>query len=163
MPARKRVQRDTWNTCNAFESTLTGDCCLSKWGVWNSNGHLGIYGRQGWQANKEGNTIQSCCPSSKIKQGAMRWHKFSQRYVAIMTAPLEPANLNAPRELSNNKYFRAINNKHGLRQDMEAMCKFVRETLFYAMIHDTNGSAQTQTMTSWERTVRPVKSLSMFS
>jgi len=57
-----------------------------------------------------------------------------------MTAPLEPANVNAPRELSNNKYFRAINNKHGLRQDMEAMCKFVRETLFYAMIHDTNGS-----------------------
>ena len=58
-----------------------------------------------------------------------------------MTAPLEPANQNAPpRELSNNKYFRAINNKHGLRQDMEAMCKFVRETLFYAMIHDTNGS-----------------------
>jgi len=41
---------------------------------------------------------------------------------------------------SNNKYFRAINNKHGVRQDMEAMCKFVRETLFYAMIHDTNGS-----------------------
>ena len=23
---------------------------------------------------------------------------------------------------------------------MEAMCKFVRETLYYAMIHDTNGS-----------------------
>lgn len=43
-------------------------------------------------------------------------------------------------EMSNNKYFKAINNKHGVRQDMEAMCKFVRETLFYAMIHDTNGS-----------------------
>lgn len=57
-----------------------------------------------------------------------------------MTAPLEPTNLNASRELSRNKYFRAIHNKHGLRQDMEAMCKFVRETLFYAMIHDTNGS-----------------------
>lgn len=49
------------------------------------------------------------------------------------------------REASNNKYFRAISNKHGVRQDMEAMCKFVRETLFYAMIHDTNGSGTNAT------------------
>jgi hypothetical protein len=33
-----------------------------------------------------------------------------------------------------------MNNKHGVRQDMEALCKFVRETLFYAMIHDARGS-----------------------
>ena len=57
-----------------------------------------------------------------------------------MTAPHESPNHGSPWELSNNKYFRAINNKHGVRQDMEAMCKFVRETLFYALIHDTNGS-----------------------
>lgn len=48
---------------------------------------------------------------------------------------------NVPRgDSSHSKYFRAVNNKHGLRQDMEALCKFVRETLFYAMIHDTRGS-----------------------
>ena len=33
-----------------------------------------------------------------------------------------------------------MNNKHGVRQDLEALCKFVRETLFYAMIHDARGS-----------------------
>lgn len=33
-----------------------------------------------------------------------------------------------------------MNNKHGVRQDMETMCKFVRETLFYAMIHDARGA-----------------------
>lgn len=57
-----------------------------------------------------------------------------------MTSPHESPSRSPPWELSNNKYFRAISNKHGVRQDMEAMCKFVRETLFYAMIHDTNGS-----------------------
>ena len=57
-----------------------------------------------------------------------------------MTAPHESPNHGTPWELSNNKYFRAINNKHGVRQDMEAMCKFVRETLFYAMIHDVRGT-----------------------
>ena len=45
------------------------------------------------------------------------------------------------RDLSLNKYFLAINNKHGVRHDMEALCKFVRETLFYAMIHDARGTA----------------------
>jgi hypothetical protein len=45
-----------------------------------------------------------------------------------------------PREPSNYKCFKAMNNKHGVRQDMEALCKFVRETLFYAMIHDARGS-----------------------
>ena len=43
-------------------------------------------------------------------------------------------------ELSQYKYFKAINNKHGVRQDMETLCKFVRETLFYAMIHDVRAS-----------------------
>ncbi len=33
-----------------------------------------------------------------------------------------------------------MNNKHGVRHDMEALCKFVRETLFYALIHDARGS-----------------------
>ena len=33
-----------------------------------------------------------------------------------------------------------MNNRHGVRHDMEALCKFVRETLFYAMIHDARGS-----------------------
>jgi hypothetical protein len=45
-----------------------------------------------------------------------------------------------PREPSNYKCFKAMNNKHGVRQDMEALCKFVRETLFYALIHDARGS-----------------------
>jgi uncharacterized DUF497 family protein len=39
------------------------------------------------------------------------------------------------------KYFKALDNKHGVRLDMEAMCKFVRETIFYALIHDARGSA----------------------
>jgi len=42
-------------------------------------------------------------------------------------------------DTSQNKYFRAVSNKHGVRNDMEALCKFVRETLFYAMIHDVRG------------------------
>jgi hypothetical protein len=33
-----------------------------------------------------------------------------------------------------------MNNRHGVRHDLEALCKFVRETLFYAMIHDARGS-----------------------
>jgi len=45
-----------------------------------------------------------------------------------------------PQDLTNTKYFRAINNKNGVRKDMEAMCKFVRETLFYALIHDARGA-----------------------
>jgi hypothetical protein len=47
---------------------------------------------------------------------------------------------NGPQDASLYKYFAALNNKHGVRQDMEALCKFVRETLFYAMIHDARGS-----------------------
>ena len=53
----------------------------------------------------------------------------------IMTGPQQQQ-----RELSLNKYFLAINNKHGVRHDLEALCKFVRETLFYAMIHDARGN-----------------------
>lgn len=45
------------------------------------------------------------------------------------------------RESPHYKCFKAINNKHGVRQDMEGLCKFVRETLFYALIHDARGSA----------------------
>ena len=33
-----------------------------------------------------------------------------------------------------------MNNKNGVRHDMEVLCKIVRETLFYAMIHDARGS-----------------------
>jgi hypothetical protein len=67
-------------------------------------------------------------------------HKIAQHQL-VMTAPRDRTNQHLSHELLHtNKYFRAINNKHGLRQDMEAMCKFIRETLFYAMIHDTNGS-----------------------
>ncbi|MFM7526898.1 MAG: hypothetical protein ACKO63_00125, partial [Nodosilinea sp.] len=42
-------------------------------------------------------------------------------------------------ELTNTKYYKACQNKRGKRTDMEAMCKFVRETLFYALIHDARG------------------------
>ena len=48
--------------------------------------------------------------------------------------------VDVPRDNSQNKYFRAVSNKHGVRNDMEALCKFVRETLFYAMIHDVRGT-----------------------
>jgi len=48
-----------------------------------------------------------------------------------------------PQDLTNTKYFKAINNKNGVRKDMEAMCKFVRETLFYALIHDARGAGTT--------------------
>lgn len=47
---------------------------------------------------------------------------------------------NVPRDSSLSKYFTAVNNKHGVRHDLEALCKFVRETLFYALIHDARGS-----------------------
>ena len=47
---------------------------------------------------------------------------------------------NEPQESSHYRCFKAISNKHGVRQDMEALCKFVRETLFYALIHDARGS-----------------------
>lgn len=59
----------------------------------------------------------------------------------IMTGPAEQEpDQNEHRESSQYKCFKAINNKYGVRQDMEALCKFVRETLFYAMIHDARGS-----------------------
>lgn len=59
-----------------------------------------------------------------------------------MTGPQEQADHNAlpPRDSSQYKYFKAVNNKHGVRQDMSSLCKFVRETLFYALIHDARGS-----------------------
>ena len=58
-----------------------------------------------------------------------------------MTGPLQQLpDQNEPRVPSQYKCFKAINNKHGVRQDMEALCKFVHETLFYAMIHDARGS-----------------------
>ena len=59
-----------------------------------------------------------------------------------MTGPPQPPadNSNGPQDSSQYKYFKAVNNKYGVRQDLEALCKFVRETLFYAMIHDARGS-----------------------
>jgi hypothetical protein len=54
--------------------------------------------------------------------------------------PQQQIHPNVPQDLSLNKFFLAIGNKHGVRQDMEALCKFVRETLFYALIHDARGS-----------------------
>lgn len=53
--------------------------------------------------------------------------------------PQLQAGQNDPRESSDYKWYRAISNKHGVRQDMESLCKFVRETLFYALIHDARG------------------------
>jgi hypothetical protein len=59
---------------------------------------------------------------------------------AVMTGQPLQLHYNGPQESSNYRCFKAMNNKHGVRQDMEALCKFVRETLFYAMIHDARGS-----------------------
>jgi hypothetical protein len=47
---------------------------------------------------------------------------------------------NGTQDSSLSKYFKAVNNKHGVRHDLEVLCKFVRETLFYALIHDARGS-----------------------
>jgi hypothetical protein len=57
-----------------------------------------------------------------------------------MTATPQHGVHNDTGDLSQYKYFKAVSNKHGVRQDMEALCKFVRETLFYAMIHDVRGA-----------------------
>jgi hypothetical protein len=58
-----------------------------------------------------------------------------------MTGPSQQADhQNDPVDSSQYKYFKAVNNKYGVRQDLEALSKFVRETLFYAMIHDARGS-----------------------
>ena len=40
---------------------------------------------------------------------------------------------------TTNKLVNAYNNKHGVRLDLDNCAKFVRETLFYAIIHDTKG------------------------
>ena len=78
-----------------------------------------------------------------------------------MTGPLQQLpDQNEPRVPSQYKCFKAINNKHGVRQDMEALCKFVRETLFYAMIHDARGSGASP---KDEVMGENVKSSSMFS
>ena len=53
---------------------------------------------------------------------------------------LQEIDQNVPQNSSLSKYFTAVNNKHGVRHDLEALCKFVRETLFYALIHDVRGS-----------------------
>lgn len=57
-----------------------------------------------------------------------------------MTGQPQRQDHDTSRDTSINKYLKAMNNKHGVRRDMEALCKFVRETLFYAMIHDARGS-----------------------
>jgi hypothetical protein len=64
-----------------------------------------------------------------------------QLFQKVMTGQVpQQVNQDVPRDNSQNKYFRAVGNKHGVRNDMEALCKFVRETLFYAMIHDVRGT-----------------------
>lgn len=60
-----------------------------------------------------------------------------------MTLQSQQLNRNDLHESSHYKCFKAINNKNGVRNDMEALCKFVRDTLFYAMIHDARGSGAT--------------------
>ncbi len=62
-------------------------------------------------------------------------------YAETMAGQQQLQEQDVSRESSLNKYFKAMNNKHGVRVDMEALCKFVRETLFYALIHDARGSA----------------------
>lgn len=54
--------------------------------------------------------------------------------------PLFQVDDNVPRESSLCKYVMAMNNRNGVRHDLETLCKFVRETLFYALIHDARGS-----------------------
>lgn len=58
----------------------------------------------------------------------------------IMTVPLLQEHHHIQQDTSRNRYFRALNNRHGVRNDLEALCKFVRETLFYAMIHEARGT-----------------------
>jgi hypothetical protein len=58
----------------------------------------------------------------------------------IMTGPVYQAHQNIPNETSRSKFLRAMENRHGVRNDLEALCKFVRETLFYAMIHEARGA-----------------------
>ena len=54
--------------------------------------------------------------------------------------PLQQLDTNVPRDSSLCKYVKAMNNRHGVRHDLGALCKFVRETLFYALIHDARGA-----------------------
>lgn len=58
----------------------------------------------------------------------------------IMTGPVYQPHQNVPNDTSPSKFLRAMNNRHGVRNDLEALCKFVRETLFYAMIHEARGA-----------------------
>jgi hypothetical protein len=59
-----------------------------------------------------------------------------------MTGQVYQGHQTIPNEPSQNKYFKAVNNRHGVRNDLEALCKFVRETLFYAMIHEARGAGK---------------------
>jgi hypothetical protein len=54
--------------------------------------------------------------------------------------PLLQMDNNVPRDSSLCKYAAAVNNRTGVRNDLDALCKFVRETLFYALIHDARGT-----------------------
>ena len=65
---------------------------------------------------------------------------FAALISAIMTGQPRGQDQDVSRDSSLQKYLKAMNNKHGVRLDMEALCKFVRETLFYALIHDARGS-----------------------
>ena len=60
---------------------------------------------------------------------------------AMTGQPLLQVDTNVPRESSLCKYVAAMNNRNGVRHDLETLCKFVRGTLFYALIHDARGSA----------------------
>ena len=66
---------------------------------------------------------------------------FAAIDTATMTGQPQQQEHDISRDSSLYKYLKAMNNKHGVRFDMEALCKFVRETLFYALIHDARGSS----------------------
>jgi hypothetical protein len=90
-----------------------------------------------------GREIQQYCVGSKNQ--TKRHHDtiiylFNSVSATMTRHALQEIDQNVPQNSSLSKYFTAVNNKHGVRHDLEALCKFVRETLFYALIHDVRGS-----------------------
>ena len=91
-----------------------------------------------WEARP---TERIASPFFSSKNNMQKSNHTHHHYSCIMTGPLQQTEVNVPSgDSSQYKYFKAVNNKYGVRQDMESLCKFVRETLFYAMIHDARGS-----------------------
>lgn len=43
-------------------------------------------------------------------------------------------------DLEQTRYYLAVKNKSAVKKDMETMCKFVREFLFFTVIHDARGA-----------------------